>query len=354
MLGYFRLLAAIGVLVGHVSNFLSNGTSRAMVGAFFIVSGYLIAMTVSENYRGRPMAFYRNRFLRVFPTYWLIAGCTALAGAPWWIDYYEALPQGERLMSVFRTFALCFDDARRLVGPAWSLPYELSYYLLAPLLIGFTIRRTPVGLPAFALLSVAGFAAVSSPWLLLHPFGIGYSSPWLLASFVLFAAGALIYQSRLRLSRRLQGLGLGLLACVIAMGCRYVAPDGAAYDMGSALYVGTAAYAATALVLLSWDRKESPGSKLAGDLCYPVYLLHWPLLNSPLLEWQTTRALTDWFGRLFPMGQIVAACVIGIVATLLLSWLIVLLERRYIAPFRAERGSAPSSHGAIVTLPRAS
>ena len=112
MLGYFRLLAAIGVLVGHVSNFLSNGTSRAMVGAFFIVSGYLIAMTVSENYRGRPMAFYRNRFLRVFPTYWLIAGCTALAGAPWWIDYYEALPQGERLMSVFRTFALCFDDAR--------------------------------------------------------------------------------------------------------------------------------------------------------------------------------------------------------------------------------------------------
>ena len=151
MLGYFRLLLAIGVLAAHVSNFLSEATSRAMVGCFFIVSGYLIALTIEKKYQGRPFAFYRNRILRIYPIYLIIALATLLIYAPWFDRRVDGVGGAEYAFELFKTLVLTFDNAYFLVAPAWSLPYELLFYLLAPLVFGLSFKNFPIGLGLFFL-----------------------------------------------------------------------------------------------------------------------------------------------------------------------------------------------------------
>lgn len=71
-MGLLRLLLAISVLIAHSTPIF--GTSlvggRVAVESFFILSGFAIALTFSNKYQNNLTAFYKNRFLKLFPLYW--------------------------------------------------------------------------------------------------------------------------------------------------------------------------------------------------------------------------------------------------------------------------------------------
>ena len=107
MLGYYRLLAAVGVLLAHTGGG-SDGMSRVMVGAFFIVSGYLMALTLSRNYSITPLPFYWNRFLRLYPIHTIVASAVFLL-APWFVNARMGdLPPDEHLAAFARSLTLTF------------------------------------------------------------------------------------------------------------------------------------------------------------------------------------------------------------------------------------------------------
>src|ERR1700743_124819 len=75
-LSVFRFTLAAMVVATHLSAHTPSQTGRAAVEAFFCISGFLITMVSTGRYLDRPVAFLTNRFLRIYPTYWL---CLAIA-----------------------------------------------------------------------------------------------------------------------------------------------------------------------------------------------------------------------------------------------------------------------------------
>jgi len=79
-LGVFRLLLALFVLMGHLPGlaqwtnpFFGWMRGGPAVQAFFILSGFYMAMILSGKYNlGSPKGFYYSRLLKIFPIYYVV------------------------------------------------------------------------------------------------------------------------------------------------------------------------------------------------------------------------------------------------------------------------------------------
>lgn len=73
-MGLLRLYYALCVLLGHIGiNYLVSPIYA--VQGFYIISGFYISMILNERYN-TPIAnitYYKKRFLRLMPTYWMVA-----------------------------------------------------------------------------------------------------------------------------------------------------------------------------------------------------------------------------------------------------------------------------------------
>ena len=139
----YRGAASLAVLFYHLSGaFLKHFQFDPLRGLahhgylgvdfFFVLSGFVIMHShYGEN--GQPnkiRAYLAKRFFRIFPTYWchliLIIGIRLLG---WYFlqNYHstEALSTTNILKNI-----ILVKPEKYLIGPAWSLSYELFFYLL--------------------------------------------------------------------------------------------------------------------------------------------------------------------------------------------------------------------------------
>ena len=134
---YLRALAAIAVLAFHA--FEADDTPWGLlalgVDLFFVLSGFLMVAITDRD--SRPLAFFRDRFLRVVPVYWLVTLCALLL-----FSFSRLSPEPVDGWHAFASFA--FIPALQpgspslfpLVPPGWSLNYEMLFYaVFAALLI---------------------------------------------------------------------------------------------------------------------------------------------------------------------------------------------------------------------------
>ncbi len=171
-MGMVRVALAMAVVLSHLPlasyKFLSGGLA---VQVFFIISGFYMALVLDGKYRDVGL-FYSNRLLRLFPTYFVMVGLTAIAvyafnGSvtidPTLVDRILQDPVTTAVMAIENVvmagqemlFWFSIDDSGGLVfdsrGPlpdettvvgwqglfvpqAWSLSMELMFYALAPFL----------------------------------------------------------------------------------------------------------------------------------------------------------------------------------------------------------------------------
>jgi len=145
-MGCLRLLLAMIVVVSHLGiPVLGYNPGVVAVITFFLLSGYVMTILIQRHYASvdRIKDFYLDRAARLFPQFlvYMIAtlalisltaanssylgGCTSYkVGLNFLIlplDFYKFLDLGN-----------C-----SLIPPAWSLGLELSFYLVAPILILF-------------------------------------------------------------------------------------------------------------------------------------------------------------------------------------------------------------------------
>jgi peptidoglycan/LPS O-acetylase OafA/YrhL len=241
---------------------------------FYVISGYLITYTLKWNYKldfAGMAAFYRNRFIRIFSLYWPLVVLTfVLIGGVW--ARFLAADIWDKLTGIFLigmdwrvAFAsypsIHYDAAIGGLHQAWTLGAELTFYLIAPLLmrswkLGAALLVTSFGLRAYFVFTLG--TDLSDTWTY-HFVG---------TTFGFFMLGHLTCLFERYLAEPFIGLALVLVSfLVMGLGGSY-----ASYD--TLRLWGSAILFTLALPGLFEATKNIRWMNLVGDLSYPVYLVH--------------------------------------------------------------------------------
>jgi exopolysaccharide production protein ExoZ len=279
-----RAVAAISVCCFHASERVMKHApdlsvfglfhfGKLGVDLFFVISGFIICY-IHDADIGRPRMLGRyayRRATRIYPLYWLLL----LAVLPLYLVFPDAGDGSARdLGSVIRCFFLLPNPPNgQIIGVAWTLVYEISFYA------------------AFALLILNRWigAALIAAWsllILLNTLGVGvvqgYAAQFLGPRYFEFAVGAAVYYA----SQHWRPKG-ALLLSVIAMAVLFtggnVSPAIAAVLSTVSTQVLLAGLICGVAVLgLVTEQKRSPttsawGRALTalGDASYSIYLFHW-------------------------------------------------------------------------------
>jgi peptidoglycan/LPS O-acetylase OafA/YrhL len=308
-MGLVRLLLALSVVIGHTKPIfgISLVGGPAAVQAFYVISGFYMALVLNEKYeRGTKgyWVFLSSRFLRLYPVYAVIIIMALVLVAAHrvggespaaWHTYGSRLSLGSLLLLVGSQVLIFGQDLVMffgihpasgslyltsnfnraplaaweflLVPQAWSLGVELWFYLLAPVIVRRSIR--------VILLVMAGSIATR----LFVAFGLGYTGdPWSYRFFpsqlVVFLLGVLGYrvyaycrQRKLPLAR-LGGVALAFVVLELLFYTKLRLPS---------ISLCTVAATAISLPAIFALTKSNGFDRFIGDLSYPVYLCHYLL-----------------------------------------------------------------------------
>ena len=292
-----RALAAILVLIYH-ADLIPGGYIG--VDIFYVISGYLITNLLLREIQARNSlsfsSFYARRFKRLLPASFLVGIATGITGwallpVTYRADFGRDLIAASTYVSNF-LFALWNADYQNLGSTPspfihfWSLAVEEQFYLFWPILILIFFRIRGRKGVLFGVLAVAGLSFLFSLYLTerspVWSFYILPTRAWEMAvgALILFVSERM----RTRIFSRPQW---GLLAILLLVLSSFL------YDENTA-FPGTAAIIpvlATALLILSMNKWPPFMDKLSrrgtvqwlGEISYPLYLWHWPVLVIPEL-----------------------------------------------------------------------
>ena len=164
--------AALGLIARGVANFGTFG-----VELFFVISGYVITASCLKY---APLEFAGRRFWRLYPVFALF---TILYFVLNHVTHYEPEKLGFGRLLINLAFLELFSGTPALTPNAWSITFEVWYYIATYGLIWFLIRSQSQWrvIGAIAFLTLAGF---------------------MLAAFditIYFAGGAMLYYIHNRL-----------------------------------------------------------------------------------------------------------------------------------------------------------
>lgn len=283
MFGLFRFYLAVMVVVTHLSAVYGHSGGFAVF-SFYALSGYLMTLIMNNKYGYTINGFKKyalNRFLRIFPSYWVIAGITLL-GIVFNPDVFFTMHNALRIpdnsydaianVTIFGLFPGIAEGnditMARLVPAAWALHVELCFYLLIGLFLGKSKHLVVLW---FSISFVYHIYAV--------PNQLPRYSPVYAASLP-FALGALVYHFQDVFKRTLPtssisvgGSLLGYFVYVLFAGKIPVATSVFPFYLNLL-------WTAILIVQLSTLRfSNHPSIKrvdsFLGDLSYPIYLSHW-------------------------------------------------------------------------------
>lgn len=299
-LDLWRGVACLTVLIFHATFYWKGdaGWSHALgvvfarlwlgVPLFFVISGYCIAASCDSARRkdGATWGFFVRRWRRIFPPFWIfLAAAVALVGgvelvapgtfadrihpiaAPWTLSAGAWLGN----LALVETWRANFigPEQQFFIGHAWTLCYEEQFYVLAGLVIWLAPKRM---FAAFA--AVTAFVLVSSflpgAWRLDGTLADGRWFP--------FATGILVYWARNHANARAQRATIGVLVLALAVVClRPMTPF-------TEEYITAFAFGVVLLLVSTRDRaiathRWSRPLMWTGQMCYSVYLLHWPIVK---------------------------------------------------------------------------
>ena len=140
-LQWMRAIAALLVVVDHCLFTLIDkaGADMALaplavvfgstgVGLFFIISGFVMIVSSTENFgAAASLEFMRRRLIRIVPLYWITTLIYALK-----LWQFGSPPEGEALLRslFFIPYLNEQGEMHPVYGLGWTLNYELFFYLL--------------------------------------------------------------------------------------------------------------------------------------------------------------------------------------------------------------------------------
>jgi peptidoglycan/LPS O-acetylase OafA/YrhL len=263
--------------VDELDYFKSGFNAGYAVMFFYVTSGFLITYTLIRNHNrdvAGDVAFYRNRFIRIFSLYWpmVLVAFLLLPGA-WqqflaknvWDQITSLTLFGMDVRLAFASYPETHVPAT-IYGlfQAWTLGAEAIFYLAAPLLLRSWKTAVAVLCASFGLRAV--MVILIGPDL--HAV---WTYQFIGTTFGFFLLGHLICLAAQRwriIANPL--LGVALVGCSFAamefVGS-YAVFDGRRFWLSVLLFT-------LALPGLFEATKGIRWMNIAGDLSYPVYLVH--------------------------------------------------------------------------------
>ncbi|MDB5310236.1 MAG: acyltransferase 3 [Gemmataceae bacterium] len=247
----------------------------AGVDLFFVLSGFIIAST-NRQHLGRPGAlpgYLFRRFWRIYPTYWAaLVFAAALAGLVFGRAVYDPWGTGDW---VGWLVLAPIDTPNAFVGQAWTLSYEVMFYLAFGALLLVPPRWAAGALCCWGVVVVAGlFGPVRTgpAGLPLSPFVLEFLGGCLVAWLI--GRGVRGYP------RPALALGLGYAAVGVVWTTAVVSgayPDAMASQRLRVLVFGPAAILIVygmAAAEGRWPRRVPGWLLRTGDASFSLYLLH--------------------------------------------------------------------------------
>jgi peptidoglycan/LPS O-acetylase OafA/YrhL len=278
-MGRWRLALAWLVIVAHTNGYervFAVDFGTVAVAAFLFISGFIMPLAYRAHYADASQhhgvrQFYLNRFLRIYPVYW-VSLCLFLAAAfATYVRHGTIDPALLYLPNYVRNALLLGLNQSTLWGNyfrfnnrAWSLDVELQYYILVPFLV-FALSRHRA-----AVVASLAIASVGSIYLFFRPTGLVDIDRSLLAWSVFFILGFAFHESA-TLQRQLSRLSVTVVVAVMAFVVGALA--GAKSVATVALIVAFIAVSAYLLVMQK-NYRFGRIDRLAGELSYPAYILH--------------------------------------------------------------------------------
>lgn len=321
-MGLLRFLLALCVVVHHTPkagiSFMSGGIA---VQAFYIVSGYFIAMVLSGKYRSLR-TFYVNRALRLYPIYLTVLALSAaemyfsganlyaksrffpvltdplavfsivfsnltMIGQEWLVWFDAVRGTGSLVLDVAATEAKGRIDAWKflLVPQAWSLSLELAFYAIAP----FVVKRR---LWVIALIAAASLG-VRICWEIT---GVDYNL-WVRRMFAselcLFLLGVMAFRLTPAFvafagEARARIIGFSSLAALVLLIGFHARLFGVSAEGRAVLFFGLA----FALPFIHHALGRSSIDRRIGDLSYPIYIVHVLVIST--IKWLAPAEMSVW------------------------------------------------------------
>ena len=269
-----RGVAALLVVLYHASEFIVTLSGHECVWGlfhfgqngvtfFFVLSGFIITWRHAEDlgHPSRLPSFLRRRFVRVYPTYWVMLAVSLALYA--WLKY-PFLVMDHAPSDIARAVVLNYYD-QPVVAVAWTLWYEVRFYLL----FGLAILQPLLGRLAFLA------------WL-----GWGFNAYKL--AFVLGVLAA-VSARRFGGSRAAAGCAgiLGLAGFVTAAGLE----DYAGFAAITLVPFYAAAAALLVFALAGWEEhwtvRVPRALRILGAASYSIYLVHYTV-QVLLMHWNPT------------------------------------------------------------------
>ncbi len=279
--GHLRYILALAVLVSHLSR-LRIGLIAVFV--FFLLSGYWIARMYCEKYskyENNYKIFITSRILRIYPLY--IACCLIATllyisfSANEEIDFIYT-----HIISTLRNILLftVSSSDHIILGVSWSLDIELQFYIIAPLL-ATVIVTMPFYKSSIVLLVLTSFSLFS----MLNGFYMEYF-PNVISYLSMFWIGMMIYRYKYNPSRTVAIISA--TAFIITLILFSLMPTTYNLVISDNSAIGRAgeqlAFSFMTVLLLipfvanNVQKPSSSYDKKLGDMSYPLYLIHFPIV----------------------------------------------------------------------------
>jgi exopolysaccharide production protein ExoZ len=256
---------SISKTFAHIAHVGGSG-----VHIFFVISGFVMIYTsfARPDAKFNSVNFFIRRLIRIYPIYFLYAA--------FYLYFYYTVAGGMNLSlgQLIGAIALFPGYSSGIIGPGWTLAYELYFYLCFGIAMILGLTRGIVALTLFFLAAIASGVV----------FDTGQPTIHVLTNSLLieFLAGAWIGYAAVRsvrignwLADTLVALGLAGFMAGIVLGYNHV-PALLTWGVPSMLLVGGLVFRE------SNGRIPWPISKYAymGDSSYSLYLLHIVLIDA--------------------------------------------------------------------------
>ncbi len=346
-MGIIRALLAIAVVVYHSYYLFGQHMTGGIVAvqAFYIISGFYMALILNEKYKdqkGSWRLFITNRFLRLYPVYWVVLIIAVLAsvigyygwGQPFylyaWMVQWENMHWTVILFAVFANLFMFGSDWMFFTGvnrdsgmleltkncfgykpmtmnflfvpQIWTLGVEVMFYLIAPLLV----RR------AWWIQLIIVFLSLDFRWYV-YTEKFWTWDPWSYRFFpfevALFMSGSLAYQVYTWIRKK-------TISPWILRACWIIIPILIFYYPYATWIVETKRrwlFYAVVFILIPYVfhyTKNIKWDRWIGELSFPIYIGHHVIMMIIKRYFWTHTENMYWFGISTVAGSIIFAVIL--------------------------------------------
>ncbi|MFS2151051.1 acyltransferase family protein [Rhizobium sp. Rhizsp42] len=269
-----RGMAAAAVVFSHLdlifpslAPFMITGVGGRAVAIFFALSGFLMAYLYGDRPISRKAVadFLVSRFSRIYPVYLVAVLVVAVLSSIPGFDFINPIHGGKEIL---RHILLLGST-----GVLWSVPPEIQFYLLFPVIWLFfsdTRRYQVIGVLLAGFLALDALAGFPGPGILL------------ISKLAFFLFGAAVGRLQPLLSERLQGTATGVLALTLPffiLISTHLFPNA-----DNAWGLAPAFAGALAVLLVAREHRLSAAvfaaapMRFLGKISFSLYLFHVPVM----------------------------------------------------------------------------